>query len=481
MPDNTTLNAATTVGDTIRDLARQAGTVKTQTFQLDLGGATANAEVLISAGQKAMALSMPVTLASDQTPLPAAISQASPGTSNGVQITALTYPQSTGSNSTTPLAGGAVFTGVVETVMSLQAAQVQVVCDQPYTVFVDQFIDAAGTQLSSTYTFTRAAGVPLNENVTLPGNYLRVRVQNTGAAPTTTFRLDTTFGIMDTLPNTLSNMGNLRVVAQENGVVSAGNSTSANLIANAVFTGIAEDVTEFSTIMVSVFSSAASAVDGLQIQQSSDGVNWDLSDVLSIPAATGKTFSFGVQARFYRLVYTNSATITTALRIQTLFSRTPKKFSSVRPQDGRTNENDMEETVAYAMRFNQVTGTWDRWRVENTVLWVTATAATGVAITATLPAAGVGLSHFITHIDIMLYATTARVGGAVPVLVTSTNLPGAPVWNFPTAQAIGLIDRYDVPLLTPLKSLAANTATTIVAPIATTGLWRLNIGYFVGP
>ncbi len=56
--------------DTIRDLARQAGTVKTQTFQLDLGGASANAEVLISAGQKAMALSMPVVIANDQPPIP---------------------------------------------------------------------------------------------------------------------------------------------------------------------------------------------------------------------------------------------------------------------------------------------------------------------------------------------------------------------------------------------------------------------------
>lgn len=52
--------------DTIRDLARQAGTVKTQVFQLDIGGATANAEVLVTAGQQTMALSMPVVLPSNQ-------------------------------------------------------------------------------------------------------------------------------------------------------------------------------------------------------------------------------------------------------------------------------------------------------------------------------------------------------------------------------------------------------------------------------
>lgn len=69
MADNTVLNVGTG-GDTVRDLARQAGTVKTQVVQLDLGGASANAEVLISAGQKTMALSVPVVLASDQSALP---------------------------------------------------------------------------------------------------------------------------------------------------------------------------------------------------------------------------------------------------------------------------------------------------------------------------------------------------------------------------------------------------------------------------
>ena len=66
MADNTILNTGTG-GDTIRDLARGAGTIKTQVVQLDLGGATANAEVLITAGQQVMASSVPVVIASNQT------------------------------------------------------------------------------------------------------------------------------------------------------------------------------------------------------------------------------------------------------------------------------------------------------------------------------------------------------------------------------------------------------------------------------
>lgn len=65
MADNTQLNVGAG-GDTIRDLARQSGAVKTQVFQIDIGGAGANAEVLVTAGRQLMSASLPVTLASDQ-------------------------------------------------------------------------------------------------------------------------------------------------------------------------------------------------------------------------------------------------------------------------------------------------------------------------------------------------------------------------------------------------------------------------------
>lgn len=68
MSDNTVL-AVQTGGDTIRDLARQLGSVKTQVCQLDIGGASANAEVLVTAGQQTMAASLPVVIASNQTAL----------------------------------------------------------------------------------------------------------------------------------------------------------------------------------------------------------------------------------------------------------------------------------------------------------------------------------------------------------------------------------------------------------------------------
>jgi hypothetical protein len=118
--------------------------------------------------------------------------------------------------------------------------------------------------------------------------------------------------------------------------------------------------------------------------------------------------------------------------------------------------------------------------IENrsTVSTISVTAATGVAVTATVPAPAAGLFNYITFIDITLYATAARTGAATPVLVTTTNITGGPVFNFPTAQAIGTVAFDNLVLNAPIKSTTAGTATTFVCPIATTGIWRVNIGYY---
>jgi len=116
-------------------------------------------------------------------------------------------------------------------------------------------------------------------------------------------------------------------------------------------------------------------------------------------------------------------------------------------------------------------------------LHVTATAAVNTALTLTLPAAGAGLFHYITSIQwVKLYAVigTANAAG---VLITSTNLPGNPVWT--TEQAAGTLGTAPVVInyqpTTPLKSSVANTATTIVAPLQAQTIWRGNVSYFVGP
>lgn len=112
-------------------------------------------------------------------------------------------------------------------------------------------------------------------------------------------------------------------------------------------------------------------------------------------------------------------------------------------------------------------------------LGVSATGASGAAVTLTLPAVA-GIFHYVTHIEIVAYTSLARVGVAAPVLVTSTNIQGAPVWDFSTAAAIGTAERLNFDFATPVKSSAANTATTIVCPATTSIVWRVTAFYYTG-
>lgn len=111
-------------------------------------------------------------------------------------------------------------------------------------------------------------------------------------------------------------------------------------------------------------------------------------------------------------------------------------------------------------------------------LAVTATGAAAAAVTLTLPAPGAGLFHYIASIEITLYSSAARTGAAAANVVTSTNIPGTPAWTFSTAGAIGTTERQTTTPATPLRSTAANTATTVAAPVATGGIWRLTATYF---
>lgn len=141
-------------------------------------------------------------------------------------------------------------------------------------------------------------------------------------------------------------------------IISAVNSSTSTLGGGAVFTGTSEDIKDFAAVVINVFSDQASATNGLSIQQSSDGSNWDITDTYSIAAATGKTFSVQPAARFFRIVYTNGATPQTAFRLQTIYHITTPKPSSQRTQDNYTNETDLEQVWSFNSLWDGAT--WDR-------------------------------------------------------------------------------------------------------------------------
>ena len=90
-------------------------------------------------------------------------------------------------------------------------------------------------------------------------------------------------------------------------VADTGNTTSTPLGIGGIFTGTAFDLNNYSTWSISIFSNVASAVNGISIQWSEDGTNWDFSDTQSFIASAGNMITFGRKTRYVRLVYTNGA------------------------------------------------------------------------------------------------------------------------------------------------------------------------------
>ena len=118
--------------------------------------------------------------------------------------------------------------------------------------------------------------------------------------------------------------------------------------------------------------------------------------------------------------------------------------------------------------------------VPNTLM-VTVTAAANAIATLTLPAAGVGLFHYISYLNCRRHST-AVLAGTATLIITSTNLPGTPAWSNGNAMiAGGTVEDVNYQASQPLKSLVANTATTIVMPAAGAAvLNRINCAYYVG-
>lgn len=103
------------------------------------------------------------------------------------------------------------------------------------------------------------------------------------------------------------------------GFVSTDNSSVTPLGIDEVFTGDAEDISDYLSITVSVFTDKASAVDGLSIQFSSDGTNWDHPDPHTVIANESHITTLAPQAQYFRIVYTNGGAEQGIFRLQSIF------------------------------------------------------------------------------------------------------------------------------------------------------------------
>lgn len=117
---------------------------------------------------------------------------------------------------------------------------------------------------------------------------------------------------------------------------------------------------------------------------------------------------------------------------------------------------------------------------EVATLLATGSSTSGNGLTVTLPAAGSGLFHYITEIQIVAITVHVPVTGTMAIAtVTTTNLYGN-TYSLGIDRLNGSIDRNSPPKGSPVRSTVANTATTIVCPATTNCAWNVNVEYYVG-
>lgn len=105
-------------------------------------------------------------------------------------------------------------------------------------------------------------------------------------------------------------------VAMEQSVfTSTKNSSTANILAGATWTGTSESTLGVSGIQINTYLDKKHTIT---LYQSMDGSNWDISDSYTHPASYGSARTFQATASYYKVAVKNEAgTDTTAVRIQT--------------------------------------------------------------------------------------------------------------------------------------------------------------------
>lgn len=170
--------------------------------------------------------------------------------------------------------------------------------------------------------------------------------------------------VLALIPSALTSGGNFKVAIQEEvaDLISSVNSSTTPLAGNAAYFGAAEDVTGYSVATVYVKSDQDSATDGLRIQLSSDGSNFDVEYDYTVSG--GQVYTIPLKAKYFKLSYTNGTSAQGLFRLQTIFHKNSQDLFLKRPVDARVNTEAIAETVAFLSGYNG--STWDRLRSDIT-------------------------------------------------------------------------------------------------------------------
>lgn len=128
-----------------------------------------------------------------------------------VALGATSFVFSSVNSTTAQLAAAATFAGAVESVVNQQSASILLTSDQNGSLVLREYIDAGGTRLSRTSTYSIIASVPFSRSFVINGNYFKASFTNNGGATTTTLNLNTAYG---TIPSATA-LGNGQVSLDE--------------------------------------------------------------------------------------------------------------------------------------------------------------------------------------------------------------------------------------------------------------------------
>ncbi len=277
--DNTTLPVGSG-GDTIRTVDRTAA--KTQVVQLDWGGDTGAGNEQLGTQTNAYPMGLAATY----------------------------FFSSLNNSSSVQLAAGATFTGTIETILNQPLASIDMTCDQPMLVTINQSIDAVGTYQLKPIVWNVPAGYTVNRGITINGNYFWISVKNQGSATTTTFDLNVAYG--NETPVTEN--GNIPV--EQKGLQSQINSSFIPLAAGALFSGSAEAVIDYSNISIQAYSDQSGT---LTYYWSTDALHWDDGVSYKLVGGTNLNIETSPQAPYFYLVFQNGQTAQTVFRMASIY------------------------------------------------------------------------------------------------------------------------------------------------------------------
>lgn len=105
-----------------------------------------------------------------------------------------------------------------------------------------------------------------------------------------------------------------------NKIVSNLNSTNILLLANGTFTGIAEDVSKYESVSITIKSNISSATDGIKIYLGPTDDNLSNKYNYSYTANEDKVISLKLTDKYFKLVYVNNNTNQASFYIETFYS-----------------------------------------------------------------------------------------------------------------------------------------------------------------